>query len=75
MNEFNLTRSKNNSNIGISNGFFKRALGFPSYPKKTVAGPYNYCDVDTWWLVNTRSRFSRSTFHLHSFLRANLCIF
>jgi len=33
-----------------------------------MARPYHYCNVDTWWLVNTCARFCSCAFHIHTLL-------
>ena len=70
MNQSNLNPSSINFNKGKTNGNFKRALDFSSFTKEAVACTNNHCNVDTWRIVNIRTRFCGSSFHIHSLLGA-----
>ena len=75
MNQFKLTPSKINSNIGKHNGTFKRTLDFSSRAKKVMARTYYNGNADIGWTFNPCSRISYSTFYLHNFLGTSICIF
>ena len=74
MSQSKRTPSNTSSKIGRYNGIFKRALGFPSCTQKIVASSYHNRTADIRWAIDTCSRLSGRSFHLHTLLGVSVCI-
>ncbi len=75
LNRSNLAPLNDSSERGTKNGIYKRALGFSPGTEEIMVSSFYNCHINFRRAIDSRSRFSCSTVHIHDILGVSVCIY